>query len=463
MFGVSLKFIDRRSATSFAVACAQLGFWASLQGFDTLLPQSGDSLLPLGELAAPVESEPFPNEGSFELAPVGLKTEALVSGVLHHADSLDRPTRPSNLVYQVKPGDTLSTIWSEYQAPAIGAFKAAQALSKAPKGSGTVRSGEELRLTLSGSGDIVEVRRSLPKGAELVLSGDSRNGYEARVVQPLLTEHDVTARGLVTTSFASAAAAQGVPSALIDDFVDLFSNRVEFRKDISRGDSFSVIYAEHRDEQGRRVDHGEIKAASMRLGGKFFAVVRDVASDGTVRYFDEKGELPGSFFLRYPLQFSRISSTFANARFHPVLQRLRAHNGVDFAAPIGTPVRSVGDGTVVASGYSKGPGNLVRIQHSNRYTTEYMHLARIAPGLKIGSKVSRGEIIGAVGMTGMTTGPHLHFGLFDNGKYVDPLSSKTLRMPQKHTPPVTLVATLQELERHHLLAMASNGDTKPRV
>jgi len=179
---------------------------------------------------------------------------------------------------------------------------------------------------------------------------------------------------------------------------------------------------------------------------------------GPFNYYDESGKIPGNFFLRYPLQFSRISSVFTTARFHPLLNKTRPHNGVDFAAPTGTPVRTIGDGIVIKAGYSATTGNMVRIQHCDRYTTEYMHLSKIASNLQLGSKVSRGEVIGAVGMTGLATGPHLHFGLFDNGKYVDPLQKSLPIAPAIQTAPPAILAALHELRQNHeTVAVAANA------
>jgi murein DD-endopeptidase MepM/ murein hydrolase activator NlpD len=146
-----------------------------------------------------------------------------------------------------------------------------------------------------------------------------------------------------------------------------------------------------------------------------------VGADGKARYFDAKGKLLGDTFLRYPVKFSRVSSSFSDARLHPVLKRRIPHNGVDFAAPVGTPVRASADGTVTFVG-RKGPsGIMIKVKHNARYRTAYLHLSRIAKGIKRGTRVSRGQVIGAVGATGRVTGPHLHYSFYDRGKYVDPM------------------------------------------
>ena len=195
-----------------------------------------------------------------------------------------------------------------------------------------------------------------------------------------------------------------------------------------------------------------------------YAVVRDVAADGTVRYFDERGEMPTKSFLRYPVQFTRISSVFTHARFHPVLKVSRPHNGVDFAAPVGTPVRTVGDGVVLFAGWNKSGGNMIKIAHDSRYTTEYMHLSKISTSVKKGSRVSRGSVIGALGNTGLSSGPHLHFGLFDKGNYVDPMKAKIIQAAPDIKAPKSVFALIADMKRtHRSIAVASASSTKKKA
>ncbi|MBL7662416.1 peptidoglycan DD-metalloendopeptidase family protein [bacterium] len=223
-------------------------------------------------------------------------------------------------------------------------------------------------------------------------------------------------------SFAGAAKNAGVSYDVVDDLVDLFSDRINFRKDFQVGDRFAVIYQARLNQDGEEEQVGAILAAAFKVKNKRRVAIRYVGKDNRARYFDESGSGLDNGFLRYPLKFTRISSEFSTARFHPVLQRLRPHNGIDFAAPTGTPVRAVASGVVDFAAYKGASGNMVLIRHNDRYTTGYLHLSKISPGLKKGDKVSRGEVIGAVGMTGLATGPHLHFSFLDNGKYVNPMS-----------------------------------------
>lgn len=359
--------------------------------------------------------------------------------------------------HTIKKGATLASLWRDIKgAPkAVRSFIAAFS-AKHP----TLKAGEILSVTRKGA-EVVELRRELGEGATLVITGDADEGYSPRIEQALVHSHERKISGTIFSSLVEAARGTDMPYSVVDDFVDLFSNRVDFRKDLQSGDTFTVWFDERRLEDGRVLSIGNIKAASISLQGTMYAVVRDVSKDGTVRYFDEKGEMPTKSFLRYPVQFTRISSVFTHARFHPVLKISRPHNGVDFAAPIGTPVRTVGDGVVTFAGWNNGGGNMIKIAHDSRYTTEYMHLSKIAPGVKTGARVSRGSIIGALGNTGLSSGPHLHYGLFDKGSYVDPMKAKIIQATPEIKAPRSVFAVIAEMKMtHKSIAVAAVGSNK---
>jgi murein DD-endopeptidase MepM/ murein hydrolase activator NlpD len=376
------------------------------------------------------------------LTPFGIGETALADGTFEHT---------------VAKGDTLSTVWEEIGGDSKSASALADAFDKAKVSARSLKAGETIEYTRQ-AGEIVAIRRKLSDGATLILSGDSDRGYVPRVEQARVLRKERKVSGTIFSSLVDSANDASIPYSVVDDFVDLFSNRVEFRRDLQPGDTFTVIFEDRVTEDGDQLEPGSIRAASLKLGGKLMAVVRDVAPNGTVRYFDEKGEMPTKAFLRYPVQYTRIGSVFTTARFHPILQIMRPHNGVDFSAPIGTPVRSVGDGVVVASGFSRSMGNFVKISHDSRYSTEYMHLSKISAHVKNGAKVSRGSVIGALGSTGLSTGPHLHFGLFEQGRYIDPLKAKIMQAPDAIKPPAAVLATIADLKKmHDLESVAAVG------
>ena len=206
----------------------------------------------------------------------------------------------------------------------------------------------------------------------------------------------------------------------------IFAWQIDFYH-LQKGDYFKVIYDElYVDDKFFAI--GKINAAYFSHSGKdFFAV--PFTQDSVFQYFDEEGNSLRKAFLKAPLEFGRISSRYSKSRLHPVLKTRRPHLGVDYAAPIGTPIRTTGDGIVVEAGYSSGAGKFIKIRHNSVYTTMYLHLSKYAKGIKRGAGVKQGQVIGYVGSTGLSTGPHLDYRFFINGSPVDPLK---VELPPSH-------------------------------
>jgi murein DD-endopeptidase MepM/ murein hydrolase activator NlpD len=308
-----------------------------------------------------------------------------------------------------------------YRAPSIGATLAAQAFKKAGVPLNTLRTGEQIELQISPASDITAMRKRLAEGKVLILDGDSSKGYDAKVIKPEAVESEKTVSGTIVHSFSHSAQRANLPQNVMDELVDLFSGQVEFRKDLQPGDAFVVVFDQYATSEGDFIKAGPIKSALIEKGGRTLYAVRHAGNNGKAHYYDAEGKPFGDCFLRYPLQFSRISSAFSYGRFHPILKKVLPHNGIDFAAPLGTPVRAVADGFVTKAGYSIGGGKSIKIRHGDRYSTAYLHLNQFSARVRSGAKVARGEIIGTVGSTGLSTGAHLHFSFYDRGKYVNPL------------------------------------------
>ena len=202
---------------------------------------------------------------------------------------------------------------------------------------------------------------------------------------------------------------------------EIYSWQIDFHNDIRKGDSFRVVYEEKLHPKGySRI--GKVLAAVFENDGKELWAMRFTNADGAVDYFDLQGKSVRRAFLRSPFKYMpRISSRFSYSRFHPILKRYRPHLGVDYAAPKGTPILALGDGKVVKRGWNGGFGNFIQLKHNGMYSTAYGHLSGYAKGLKVGSSVRQGQVIGFVGSTGLVTGPHLHFHFFKNGQPVNPL------------------------------------------
>ena len=233
-----------------------------------------------------------------------------------------------------------------------------------------------------------------------------------------------TADFTIETSLWNDMQAAGAPLDLIVEVADIYAWTVDFFG-LQKGDRFRIVYEEKMCE-GESIGIERVDYAEFIRGGKCLPAVYYDQGDGGNKYWNEKGESMRKAFLKAPLKFTRISSGFSLHRLHPVHHVVRAHTGVDYAAPTGTPVMSIGDGTVLSAGWgSGGAGNMVKIRHNSVYTTSYMHLSRYAAGLKAGDRVHQGQVIGYVGMTGTATGPHLDFRVYKNGTPINPLKMES--------------------------------------
>lgn len=333
------------------------------------------------------------------------------------------------IAHRVKARETWATIMASYgfspeESTSVAA--AVKDLAIRTPLSDQLSVGQEISFGLTSALGLTEIVTLKGQDKKLVIRRAEQGAFVASLRALPKHQKERVLLGVITkedNSFSAAAQRAGVSYDVVDDLVDLFSDKVRFRQDFQVGDRFTVIFSEEMvgvNSSGV----GAILAARMDVGGNQSVAIRYVGNDGKARYFDAEGRSLGGTFLRYPLKFSRISSEFSTSRFHPVLKRSRPHNGVDFAAPTGTPVRSVANGSVVFAGRKGGNGLMVSIKHSDRFQTVYCHLSKIGSSIRRSGSVSRGQVIGAVGATGLATGPHLHFGFFDRGKYVDPLRIK---------------------------------------
>jgi murein DD-endopeptidase MepM/ murein hydrolase activator NlpD len=222
-----------------------------------------------------------------------------------------------------------------------------------------------------------------------------------------------------TNSLTAAIDKAGERIELALGLADVFSGEIDFNSDLQPGDHFRVL-VERNTREGRLSGYGAILAAEFLNDHRTLKAVRFTPDGGSPAYFDENGRSLKRFFLKSPLKFEpRITSAFSSSRLHPVLGYSRAHNGVDYHAPSGAPVASVAPGVVVSAGWTNGGGRTVKVRHPNGYESEYLHLSAIAT--RAGARIAQGELVGKVGMTGLATGPHLHYGLKKNGNYVNPV------------------------------------------
>ena len=258
-----------------------------------------------------------------------------------------------------------------------------------------------------------------------------------------------------TNSLSAAIDKAGERIDLALGMADVFSGEIDFNSDLQPGDTFRVLVERHTRE-GKLSGYGAILAAEFVNDGRKLRAIRFTPDGGSPAYYDENGRSLKRFFLKSPLKFEpRITSSFSSSRMHPILGYARAHNGVDYYAPLGAPINAVAPGVVTMAGWTSGGGRTVKLRHSNGYETEYLHMSAIA--VRAGARISQGELVGRVGQTGLATGVHLHYGMKKNGRYVNPV------IEHRNMPPGEPVAAgllnVFMTERDRYLALLFNPTT----
>lgn len=356
----------------------------------------------------------------------------------------------------VKRGDTLSTVLARAGLNNVDIHRIASALAQNfnPR---HLRAGQDIELTFQNiphaTPEIITASLTSPIGLNLFDFGKDEDDFEPQLtameiktavdrsvrvertdldnfesqeIVAELGEGFMRAYGKIDSSLYVSAQKQGVPGAVIAELIRMHSYDVDFQREIRAGDTFEVFYKEYTDEDGNPVKSGDVLFGSLTLRGKRFAYYRYVTpDDNEVDYYDENGQSAKKFLMKTPVDGARISSTFG-MRKHPILGYTKQHTGIDFAARSGTPIMAAGSGTIIKAGVNGGYGNYVLIRHANSYRTAYAHMKSFAKGTKVGAKVSQGQIIGYVGTTGRSTGPHLHYEVHRDGIKINPSSVKAL-------------------------------------
>jgi murein DD-endopeptidase MepM/ murein hydrolase activator NlpD len=265
------------------------------------------------------------------------------------------------------------------------------------------------------------IRYEIDDRSMLIVDQTADGPQARRAVLPYFMEVKGLA-GRIDRGLREDATGSGVPESVVSELADIFGWELDVANDLRAGDEFRVLYENIWQAGEQRPEAGKVLGAEITSHGRQITAVLFEDADGRGSYYEPSGTPLSRDFLRYPLEFTEISSDFSLERRHPILRVTRPHLGVDFAAPVGTPVRAVASGIVAAAGWVNQLGRAIRLDHSASLESVYGHLSRIAPGVHEGSPVERGQVIGYVGATGLATGPHLHFGLFRDGEYVDPLA-----------------------------------------
>ncbi|MCB5208380.1 OapA family protein [Methylovorus mays] len=321
---------------------------------------------------------------------------------------------------QIRRDDTLASLLSRLNITNDDAIEFLKRNPDARALATQLRPGRSIQAQTNQDGQLLKLQYQTDNNSTLHVELTA-NGYEAHVAETVMETHSVLKSAEIKSSLFGATDEAGIPDAIAIQLAEIFSSDIDFHSDLRRGDRFVVVY-EASYWNGELARTGQVLAAEFINNGKTYRAVRYRTPEGQVSYYTPEGKSLHKSFLRSPLEFSRISSGFSLGRFHPILQKMRAHKGVDYAAPIGTRVKASADAVVDFVGVKNGYGNVVVLRHQNGISTVYGHLSRFATGLHRGSKVSQGDIIAYVGMTGLATGPHLHYEFLLNGQHRDPLT-----------------------------------------
>jgi len=335
-------------------------------------------------------------------------------------ETIDESTPPLHLV--VRAGDSLAVLFDRNDLSAAD-LQRIMLLPEAQQGLRLLRPGDSVDVTRDAA-RVVTLERRLDESRVLQVwrRGEA---WDARILEEEIERRMAYAHGFIRDNLYTAAREAGLSNNITMRLAELFGWDVDFALEIRAGDEFTVIYEElWRD--GVRLRDGEILAATFRNRGQDYEAIRFVDPLGRADYFDAAGDSVRKAFLRAPVDFRRISSSFNPNRLHPVLGVRRPHQGVDYAADAGTPIVAAGDGRIIFRGVKGGYGNCVILQHGETYTTLYGHMSRFAAGQRVGSRVNQGTVIGYVGQTGLATAPHLHYEFRVDGVHRNP---RTVQLP----------------------------------
>ena len=341
-------------------------------------------------------------------------------------DKTDKDTaKPEGLLQlRVQPGDNLSLIFDRYGLNRKQLHKFLS-IKKHRKSLRQLHLGQKIEIQHQENGDIEAFRLSLDARHDLLISKpDEQEKFLATVLDKPITIETVTRTVVIQNSLVSDARKAGLPYKLTFQLADIFSWDVDFALGLQKGDYFTVLYEQHFSSEGENIGFGHILAAEIHNKDKVYQAVRYVSKDNAAHYYNAKGQVMEKTFLRSPVKAGYISSKFNLKRRHPVLNTIRAHKGVDYAAPRGTPIYATANGTIKFKGYRNGYGKTVSLEHGEGYETLYGHMSRYAKHLKKGKRIKQGELIGYIGSTGLASGPHLHYEFHKNGKVKNPLTIK---------------------------------------
>ena len=397
---------------------------------DSALPQSHNhrKWVIVGFFSFPVLGAVVAIAGSVQNSPVDsalINSEVVVEAVeLNLADEGVYTFDPLVAEERIRRGDTLVGLLERMGVNTAG-LATFLGQDKTARNLVNLRAGRVLTVQQTADGDLqwLRYKSGIDEDSQESILVQKLNGQFVSKLESVNFEKQIVFRsGRIESSLFAAADKAGMPDSVAIQLTEIFGSDIDFHRELQEGDEFKVVY-EDLTLEGRSARSGRVLAVEFVNNNKPYKAYWFAPSGNrNAGYYNEEGRSLKKSFLRSPLAFSRISSGFTPRRFHPIQQRWKAHNGVDYAAPTGTPIMATASGTVKFSGWQNGYGNFVEIQHHSGYSTAYAHLSRFGKGVKVGQKVEQGDVIGYVGATGWATGPHLHYEFRVNRVPKNPLS-----------------------------------------
>jgi len=335
--------------------------------------------------------------------------------------------RYENINYITKSGDTYESIINglKINQKEKKLFIKSVAKHKSLK---ILRTGQKIyfKIDKMGNSKILEFKIETGKKNEMIFLRNLNSAiFTSKLIEKNFSKEINYKESIITSSLYNTAVNVGIKPNIIIEFARLYGFQVDFQRDIWKNDSFQIIYEEFKNEKGKVVDTGEIIFANLNLQNTNLQLYRFEYEKNKIDYFDENGKSVRKTLMKTPINGARLSSSFGK-RKHPILGYTKLHAGTDFAAPKGTPIMASGDGIVSRAKWCGGGGNCVKIKHNSKYQTVYAHMSKFGRGIKKGVRVKQGQIIGYVGSTGLSTGPHLHYEVIENGKKIN---SQKLKLP----------------------------------
>ena len=346
---------------------------------------------------------------------------------------LDQIKSPfSNIDYKIKKGDTIQKILQQYQVQ----NNEIQTVIKQYKKYGnpnTLLVGNKIDITVkknldSSKSSLLKFSVPMTKSTTIEITRDSEDKIVSKKIITKLYKKKILSENVIKNNLYSSAVNAKINPDTIIEFARIFGFEIDFQRDIRKDDYFRILYEKYFDENGEFIKSGSILYAHMNVNGREISLYK-FGNDKEYGYFDVNGKSVEKALMKTPINGARLSSPFG-LRKHPILGFNKLHTGTDFAAPMGTPIMASGSGTITRAKWCGGGGNCIKIKHNSTYETVYAHMKSFAKGMKVGKKVRQGEIIGYVGSTGMSTGPHLHYEVIVNGKKVN---SQKLKLPSGKT------------------------------